>query len=382
MRLCIVSHLYPVDAADYKGVHVHQMAAALAARGHVVHVVTPRRIGSAAREERDGVRIERYRYWGWWRGWQLSELAGYSPLTLASLFLIGIWKTFWCVLLRRCELIHAYWVVPGGFIAALVGALLRRPVVATAAGTDLNMAGRKKLVRVFVRAALKGADRVIAAGSDMKRLAIELGGREAIVLPSCFAAMPGGEPRPVEIPGRPGGRVLWVGSLDPPKRPDIVIRAFAKIHGKRPGAALIVAGQGQKRETLEGMAAGLAGESVRFLGSVPHEQVVGLMAAADVFVHCSEYEGLPVAIVEALRAGLPVVARRVGGVPDLVRDGENGYLIDELDADAFAERIGTLLERDDIRRSMADAARRFAKENLDGAAVVKHIERIYSELVK
>lgn len=382
MRVCIVSHLYPIDAADYKGVHVHQMAAALAARGHAVHVVTPRRVGSAPREERDGVRIERYRYWGWWRGWQLSELAGYSPLTLASLFLIGIWKTFGCVLLRRCELIHAYWVVPGGFIAALVGAILRRPVVATAAGTDLNMAGRKKLVRAFVRAALKGADRVIAAGSDMKRLAIELGGRDAIVLPSCFAAMPGGEPRPVEIPGRPGGRVLWVGSLDPPKRPDIVIRAFAKIHGKHPGATLIVAGEGQNREMLEGMAAGLAGDSVHFLGAVPHEQVVGLMAAADVFVHCSENEGLPVAIVEALRAGLPVVARRVGGVPDLVRDGENGCLIDELDDDAFAERIGTLLERDDIRRSMADAARRFAKENLDGEAVVKHIERIYSELVK
>lgn len=378
-RVCIVSHLYPIGPADYKGIHVHQMAAALAARGNEVFVVTPRRVGAPENETRDGVRIERFRYWGWWRGWQLGQLAGYSPLTLASLFLIGIWKTIGCVLRRRCDVIHAYWVVPGGFIAAVAGVVTRRPVVATAAGTDLNMAAGRPLVRWFVRAALKGADRLIAAGSDMKRLAIELGfpASAATVLPSCFvqtAAAPA-----TEQP-RAGNTLLYVGNLERPKRVDTLLRGLAQL-APRGAVRLQIVGQGTLRAELERLAGELGiADSVEFMGAVPHERVAALMAAADVFVHCSDHEGLPVAIVEALRAGLPVVAAHVGGVPDLVLDGENGFLLDPGDAAGFGEKIELLLNDRDLQKRMAARAAEFAQD-LDGAAVIDKIEAIYRELI-
>lgn len=377
-RVCIVTHLYPVDAADYKGIHVHQMAAALAARGNEVFVVTPRRVGAQAHEQRDRVFIERYAYWGWWRGWQLGQLAGYSPLTLASLFMIGIGKTIWCVLRQRCDLIHAYWVVPGGFIAAVAGWLCRRPVVATAAGTDLNMAARRPLVRRFVKTALKGTDRLIAAGSDMKRLAVELGFQEsaAIVLPSCFVETEAGEK--IEAV-KTGNMLLYVGNLEKPKRVDTILRGFAAIQA-RGDLRLVIVGQGTLRGELEQLAAQLGiSDSVEFAGAVPHGRVSEYMAQAALFMHCSDNEGLPVAIVEAIRAGLPVVASAVGGVPDLVREGENGFLLAPDDAAGFGEKIELLITHHDLRNEMAARAFELSKD-LDGAAVINKIESIYREL--
>lgn len=379
-RVCIVTHLYPIDSADYKGIHVHQMAAALAARGNEVFVVTPRRVGAAVSETRDGVMIERYWYWGWWRGWQLGQLAGYSPLTLASLFLIGIWKTFRCVRRQRCDLIHAYWVVPGGFIAAIAGAVCRRPVVATAAGTDLNMASGRPLVGWFVRTALKGTDRLIAAGSDMKRLAIELGFAEsaASVLPSCFIET--GEAEEIGPKPKSGKTLLYVGNLEQPKRVDTILRGFAQL--KQRGAFVLrIVGRGTLRAELETLAAELGiADSVEFMGAARHERVAALMAGADVFVHCSAHEGLPVAIVEAIRAGLPVVAAAVGGIPDLVRDGENGFLLAPDDAAGFGEKMEMLMTDSELREEMATRAKKLSKD-LDGAAVMNRIEEIYRELI-
>lgn len=379
-RVCIVTHLYPIDSADYKGIHVHQMAAALAARGNEVIVVTPRRVGAAKRETRDGVFIERYGYWGWWRGWQLGQLAGYSPLTLASLFIVGIWKTFWRVRRRRCDLIHAYWVVPGGFIAAVAGTFCRKPVVATAAGTDLNMVAQRWLVRWFVRAALKGTDRLIAAGSDMKRLAIEMGFPEsaAVVLPSCFIETEAAEDNR-QTP-KSGNRLLYVGNLDPPKRVDTILRGFARVKS-RGDLVLQLVGQGALRGEWEKLAAVLGvADSVEFLGAVPHERVTEIMAHADVFVHCSAHEGLPVAIAEAIRAGLPVIAAAVGGVPDLVRDGENGFLLAPDDDAGFGEKIHMLMTDPALRERMSARARELSKD-LDGAAVMNRIEAIYRQLI-
>jgi glycosyltransferase involved in cell wall biosynthesis len=326
------------------------------------------------------VHVERYWYWGWWRGWQLGQLAGYSPLTLATLFLIGIWKTTWCVLARRCDLIHAYWVVPGGFIAAVAGAIGRKPVVATAAGTDLNMVAGRRLVRGFVRVALKGTDRLIAAGSDMKRLAVELGSAESAVsvLPSCFIET---KPAAPVQETHHGCRFLYVGNLEKPKRVDTILRAFAK--ARTADASLTIAGNGTLRAGLEALASELdIADSVRFLGSLPHEEIMPLMARADVFVHCSDHEGLPVAIVEAIQSGLPVIAAGVGGVLDLVRDGENGFLTSPDDHGRFGEMMQLLMTDPALREQMAERAWDFAKNNLDGAAVIDRIEGIYRELVK
>jgi glycosyltransferase involved in cell wall biosynthesis len=402
LRICVVSHLYPVSAEDYKGVFVHQIAAALAGRGHVVHVVTPRRPGGAALETRDGVVIHRYRHWGWRRGRQLSRLQGTPPLLLGTLVAAGVLVALAVALRHRLRLFYAYWVVPGGLIAWLCARLLGRRSVATAAGSDLNMAAAKARYRPFVTRVLRGADGVIACGSDLYRLALEMGAAPDRVrcLPSLVADAFAAEPLPEAsapsnpshlfepLAGGPGARLLYVGNLTPPKRVDTLLRAMARVGRERPDACLTIVGDGELREDLEALAErlGLAGrpggagplgvgEKARFLGRWPHDQVPALMRQADLFVHCSDHEGLPVAIQEALAVGLPVVAAGVGGIADLVVEGRTGHLLAPDDDAGFTRAILGLLGDAERRQEMSRAARAFYEERLGQQVVIGQIER-------
>ena len=116
-----------------------------------------------------------------------------------------------------------------------------------------------------------------------------------------------------------------------------------------PEATLVVVGDGEERPRLEG----IAGERVRFVGARPRGEVLGLLASADVAVLPSAWENFPHAVVEALAMGTPVVATRVGGVPEIVRDGENGLLVEAGDDDAFTEALARILDDDAFRGSLA-----------------------------
>lgn len=404
LRLCIVAHIYPSHEQDYKGIFVHDIASAQARRGHEVHVVTPRRPGAPRREVRDGVVIHRYWYWGWERGTQLGEFKRYPLFLLATQLLVGVLACAWTVLRHRLGLIHAYWVVPGGLIAVVSGKLTRRPVIVTAAGSDLNVMARKRIAGWFVRVTLRGLSRLIAAGSDMKRIAIELGMDErlGVVIPwlvkhdesRADGDQNGGngetdnvrEPvsgETVSWPGEAGVRVVYVGNLTQPKRVDTILRAMAGAVRAQPEAHLVIVGDGGLRAQLESLRTELGlDKNVHFWGARPHETIMGILRSADLFVHCSDNEGLPVAISEAISVGLPVVASKVGGIPDLVREGENGYLVGPDEYGLFAERLTRLLSDEGLRRQMSANARRFARENLESSSVIGRIEAVYREVLR
>jgi glycosyltransferase involved in cell wall biosynthesis len=184
------------------------------------------------------------------------------------------------------------------------------------------------------------------------------------------------------LAGTLGSRLLYVGNLTPPKRVDTLLRAMARVGRERPDACLTIVGDGELREDLEALAErlGLAGrlgvdQKARFLGRRPHDQVPALMRQADLFVHCSEHEGLPVAIQEALAAGLPVVAAGVGGISDLVVEGRTGHLLAPDDDDGFARVILGLIGDATRRQEMSRAARAFYEERLGQQVVIGQIER-------
>jgi glycosyltransferase involved in cell wall biosynthesis len=135
---------------------------------------------------------------------------------------------------------------------------------------------------------------------------------------------------------------LTVGSLTPQKAQHVLLEAFARVAVDVPGSCLLIAGEGPLRSTLEARrdALGLAG-SVRFLGA--REDVADLLAAADVFVLSSRREGLPVTLLEAMRAGRAVATTRAGGCAEAVVDGDTGLLVPVDDAAALGAALGALL---------------------------------------
>ncbi len=148
--------------------------------------------------------------------------------------------------------------------------------------------------------------------------------------------------------------LLFVGRLHPQKGVDTLIRAMADL----PTAQLAIAGDGPDRAQLERLAERLGvADRVRFLGFVAHDDVPALMRRADVFVMPSRYEELGTAIIEAMACGLPVVASRVGGIPNLVADGDTGLLTPPGDAPALAAALRRVLTEPGLAGKLGAEAR-------------------------
>jgi glycosyltransferase involved in cell wall biosynthesis len=147
-----------------------------------------------------------------------------------------------------------------------------------------------------------------------------------------------------------------VARLDPVKDLGTLLSAFRRLAADREDARLILVGDGPERERLEASAreGGLAGR-VHFLGA--RDDVRRLLPALDVYVNSSTYEGVSLTIVEAMATGLPVVATRVGGTPEVLEHGVNGRLVPAGGAEALGAALQELAGSDDARRRLGAAAR-------------------------
>jgi colanic acid/amylovoran biosynthesis glycosyltransferase len=151
-----------------------------------------------------------------------------------------------------------------------------------------------------------------------------------------------------------GRRLLFVGRLVPVKGLSFLFETIGMIDD----AILDIAGDGPERKFLETKAAALGiGARVRFLGYQSQGQVRELLRGADVFVMSSFAEGLPVVLMEAMAAGVPVVAPWIGGIPELVNDGQSGFLVPPGDPSAAAIAVRRLLEDAELRNRFAIAGR-------------------------
>ena len=134
-----------------------------------------------------------------------------------------------------------------------------------------------------------------------------------------------------------------------------LLRAFAEIQKVFPNSRLDLVGEGELRPDVEAEAARLGLQNrVRFLGS--QSNVYPLLHQADVFLLPSEFEGMPMTLIEAMGTGLPIVATAVGGVPDMLTDGTSA-LLTPCDPDAVARACVSLLEREELRQQLGQAAK-------------------------
>jgi glycosyltransferase involved in cell wall biosynthesis len=179
------------------------------------------------------------------------------------------------------------------------------------------------------------------------------------------------------------GMFVWiaVGRFETPKDYPTMLRAFARVRKQHPEAVLVLVGQG----TLQGDTEALARElnltdRVRFLGG--RADVPELMSAADGYVMSSAWEGMPVVLLEAGAAGLPVVASAVGGNKEVVREQESGFLVPPANPDALAQamlRLSTMPENQ--RRAMGEQGRQHVRSHYGLGRMVDRWEELYREVL-
>jgi glycosyltransferase involved in cell wall biosynthesis len=299
-------------------------------------------------------------------GWTLAHprylaVPGLHWLSGLTYFL-GVWRTLRALRQRHGRFVlHAHCAYPDVVGAALAARLLGLPLVATAHGSDINISGRQRLLRPQIRWALRGARRVIAVSAPLAEAVSELTKLPANRIecipcagyaPAVFHPRDAGERvrlRQALDVAADARLVLFVGHLVPVKALDVLLRAWSRLPGDSSVGAhvrLVLIGEGTERDTLEQQARVLGiSDRVAFLGPQPQPVVADWIAAADLLTLPSHNEGSPNVVVEALASGTPVVASRVGGIPDLVDDGVNGLLVPPGDAAQLAAALAAALGR-------------------------------------
>jgi len=166
-------------------------------------------------------------------------------------------------------------------------------------------------------------------------------------------------------------RIVCVGRLSAEKGHHGLLRALARLRGVVPPSRVTFVGDGPMRAELEAQARELGlVDSVEFVGARSEDDVMQILAAADLFALASLMEGLPVVLMEAMSLGLPVVAPHVAGIPELVGDEREGLLFAPSDWDGLAAQLQRLLSDEDLRARLGAAGRaRIAQEFAIGRAV-------------
>jgi glycosyltransferase involved in cell wall biosynthesis len=172
-----------------------------------------------------------------------------------------------------------------------------------------------------------------------------------------------------------------LGHLRPQKAHEVLFSAVATLMPRFPSLRVLVAGGGSEEERLHALVAELGlTEVVTFVGTLDAEEVPDFLAAVDVSVNSSDFEGTPAALIEAMAAARPVVATRVGGTPALIDDGVHGYLVPPRDPGALADAVARLLEDPDLRAELGRRGRERQQLEFDFDAMVRRLEAIYDEL--
>jgi glycosyltransferase involved in cell wall biosynthesis len=372
----VVSGIWPPDPGGPAS-HAPALAAFLHGRGHEVAVVTTAKAPPAQ---------EPYRV-----TWVSRRLPA------------GIRHAWISVVIARraatCDVIYATSMVRR---AALGAVFARRPLVVKLVSDEVferaarssrfrgtldefqRVRGglRLRFLRATRNAALRRAWRVLCPSAYLRDVALRWG-----LDPERVSVLPNPAPELPALPGREelraglglSGQVLaFAGRLSVQKELGTALEALAAC----PGVTLAVAGDGPERPRLERQARELGVDAqARFLGATSREGVLRLFRAADASLLSSAWENLPHTVLESLAVGTPVIATAVGGVPEVVRDGETGLLVPPRDPAALAATIRRFFEDGDLRGRLAEAAPG-AVAGLSEEAVFERIEAALAEAAR
>jgi glycosyltransferase involved in cell wall biosynthesis len=281
---------------------------------------------------------------------------------------------------ERPGLLHTH-LVHGDVYGSIAGSLTRTPFVSTRHNDDRYLLGPFRYVD---RAFASSARRLIAI-SEAVRVFLERAGHDPRKLTTVrygldeVPAAPS-DPTPAQA-GVPGGVPLAVavGRLIAQKDHATLLRAFALVRGQIPNARLAILGSGPLEAETRALVRELGLENAVSLPG--RTEIRDWLERADVFVHTSRWEGFGIVLLEAMLAGLPVVATRVSAVPEVVVAGETGALVEPGDVEGVARELAGLLGDADLRSRLGDAGRERARTEFSVARMAEQTIGVYEDVL-
>jgi glycosyltransferase involved in cell wall biosynthesis len=354
--------------AKARAARVLMVGTALDGRGGVAAVIAVwRRAGLFEREGVDYVATHR-------EGSRRAKLAG---------ALAGFGQTLAACLRRRPAVVHAHVASHGSFVRKSLLLLLAR-LAGCKTIFHLHGGGFRRyaleesgpLMRGWIRYTLRMSSVVIALSEGWAGFVHGLApSAKVAVVPNAVPLPP-----PLDATLEQPGRILFLGRLEAAKGVDELLDAAARLVPVFPGLRLALGGAGDA-DGVRRRAAGLGiADHVELLGWVGPEGRDAQLARASVFCLPSHAEGLPMSLLEAMAAGKAVVASSVGGIPEVVRDGENGLLVPPRDAAQLAGALARVLGEGDLRARLGAQARTTIAQHYSTEVVCGQLSALYHEL--
>jgi N-acetyl-alpha-D-glucosaminyl L-malate synthase BshA len=368
--------VYPTYGGS--GIVGSELGKELAERGHTVHFISsalPTRLTQLSERVRFH-EVEMMSY----------PLFEHQPYTLALAT-----KMATVAENENLDLLHVHYAIPHSISAILARESLkpsrRLPVITTLHGTDITLVGSDRTYLPVTRYGIAQSDGVTAISGYLKRATEETFGiapAHISVIPNFVCGTEYFRKEMTELRARlaPDGEPLLthVSNFRPVKRPVDCVEVLARVRAKGVGARLVMVGDGSER--------GAAEHRARCLNVIDHcafvgkqARIVDYLSASDVLLLPSEQESFGLAALEAMACEVPVVASRVGGVPEVVTDGETGYLSEVGDVEKMADDAARLLSDDAARRAMGRRARESALSRYGTDLVIPQYLNFYERVL-
>lgn len=408
MRIGILTHNYPRFPGDFSGVFMQQLCEELARQGESVHVIAPFDPAYTADIlSGSNPRLHLYRYaWpprahtlGYMRTMRADVRMRLSTYFLSpAFFLSGYLAALRVARKQALDLLHAHWVLPNGYLGALVSKRLNIPLVVSIPGSDALVAAQNPIFRAMARTAFQRAALITANSRALQRVAVdELGADpdkfELVIYavdPDRLRPDPTGVLQLRQKLGIPENAFVFlaVGRMVYKKGFDILIHALAQIQQRtadlpRPVHTIMV-GEGDLWHAWQELARRLGVENIHWVGNIPTHEMSVYYNAADVLVMPNVTRpatGLGVTVLDAMACGKAIIGSDTAGNPLVVEHGLNGYIVPEGDASALARAMLDLAEQPARAAAMGEASRRLIETRFGWPHVVRHYRRRYREIV-
>ena len=365
--------VYPTYGGS--GIVGSELGKELAARGHTVHFISSA-LPTRLTELNERVRFHEVEMMSY-------PLFEHQPYTLALAT-----KMSTVAEQEDLDLLHVHYAIPHSISAILARESLkphrRLPVITTLHGTDITLVGADRSYLPITKYALEQSDGVTAISNYLKQATIDTFQFDRIevipnfVCPSEYKPRPDCELRQALSPDA-APILVHVSNFRPVKRPVDCVEILARVLKKTP-ARLVMVGDGSERTNAIHRARSLGVfDRCAFVGKQP--RIVDYLCAADVLLLPSEQESFGLAALEAMACEVPVVASRVGGVPEVVDDGETGFLSETGDIEKMADDAARLLADEKFRSNMGRRARESAISRYNTDLVIPRYIEFYEKVL-
>ncbi len=398
LKVLVFTSMYPNALKPNLGVFIHNQVKSIIKQGCDAVVVSPipwvpawlwRKRWNGYRgipkeEHRNDIAVFRPRYFRTPGGKWVYPWEGFSMYIGCKSLVASLHRRF------NFDLIHAHRIIPDGYAAILLGKRLNIPVVCSARGGEAyQVPFESRLCYLSFKRVLSASDRITTVSGALRDIVAENGFRQKteVIYNGCnvdrFHYADKAEARKgLELP-LDRKIFLFIGHIITSKGVLELIKAFHELKNRGSSALLIMIGFGDDVVKVEDeIKSRNLSESVILPGYIPHERLPLWINASDIFVLPSYQEGLPNVVLEAMACRKPVIATRVGGIPEVVSDGVTGILVEPRNVFQLTEAMQTLLRDEDLCSRLGVAAEGLINERFTWEASADSLIKIYQDLLE